>query len=170
VIGTVSHLALIGLLDWDTVAFGFERGWITQAEVGDFATRAVVDGADVPEPEVAQLAGALWLDSRDVGELLSRVANPASDPGKMTRRWALATLLVFRDSGLDEKTLQQALEDCYAEFGYLPEMRSLSRYSFSDDERAQRIEIGDAFAAPISNLSSVIAALGIAAAHPSLDS
>lgn len=119
------------LLNWDVLAYGRQRGWVTTGDLNRFATArlaAAIDDADLPA--VAELASAERLSDAEVDELLFQLipGRPSQD-GTASDSWRLAKLLELQSQDLAWAAKVTRLEELTAEFGFPADMQGCSRYA-----------------------------------------
>jgi hypothetical protein len=131
-------LKSLDLLSWTALSVGWERGWVTNTNVDEYATiQLQSDVSDVDLAAMATLASADQLDTREIAELLKQLAGREAEQDLITLdKWRLARLLELQATQLDwdEKVIR--LEELAAEFGYPPDMRLCSRYVGSEEIHA----------------------------------
>lgn len=125
----VGLMDALGLLDWKVLSIGWDRGWVTRAEVTDYAVERLRADADDDSDCVASLASPEDQGDGLIQGLLARLAGEeAEENGSALEKWRLVRLLDLDDMdlGWDEKVTR--LEEIGAEFAYPPDMRLCTRY------------------------------------------
>ncbi len=113
-------LASLGLLDWATVKFGYQKRLLTQAQVADIATQRL-QGQTNPSPQLAALC-ICGLDSpeetlQDLGTLIDPTAELPDEI--LLGRWRLADLLeIATDHRLSSDSRWDAIVHHFHAFDY----------------------------------------------------
>lgn len=119
----------LGFLDWRAMSIGWDRGWVTRADVVDHALDRLQSDAVDDRAALASLTSAENLDGESIRELLAQLAGGQTEEDDSSlEKWRLVRLLDLNrmDLGWDEKVTR--LEELVAEFGYPPDMRLCTRY------------------------------------------
>ncbi len=125
----ITELKELDLLCWSTLLVGQQKGWVTKADIGDYATKLLSDGLDNDDGNIAVLAGADSYDDSEVKELMLQVVNGSYSEVDALEKWRLATLLALSKSSLSEEEKIDKLQEIYSEFDYPEDMSSCSIYS-----------------------------------------
>lgn len=151
------ELQQLGLLDWPTCLAGLKGGWMAASDVEALAMSEVLT-TDSIDSEVAELTSAKSFDLDRVERLVEGLAAQRSGTrmDDVVRRWMLAFLLEIFSKSVSDEQRQQELEDLYAEFGFPEELRTLSKYNFSSEERAEIPVVGHQVLSPLAELVTVI--------------
>jgi len=142
-------LTRLRLMDPLVLSFGFERGWVTHADVCDYAVQRLAAGES---PRAAVELAIIDIGARyRIIDLLHQWAQvegrPTQDSRHALRVWMFAALRWIASSGNDPEQQLDHLEDAYAALGYPPEMRECSRYFVPPADRA--IPIGHTTDSPL---------------------
>jgi hypothetical protein len=151
----------LGLLDWSTVLVGYRRGLIDARDVSEVAVQAVIESVNEVGCELAALTSAGALSGPDVDDALVGLAGsePTTSHDTAVRRWLLGRLVQLQRAELADDERLDVLQEVYAEFGFPEELRFVSRYNLTVDERAVRPSVGDQLVSPIDGLRMAVARL-----------
>jgi len=146
-----------GLLDATTALRGWREDWLSGSQVSDWAVAALVADDGGVDPDLVALTSAERLPPADVQDLLeARAAAETTAEEVAHQRWMLAALLALRDEPLGDEERLDRLDELYADLGYPEELRYISRYNFTPEERATP---GVSSAEPTSPLDAADAAI-----------
>ena len=145
-------LKSLNLLSWTALLVGWERGWVTKANLDDYATTQLQsDVSDVDLAATATLASANHLAAAEIAEPLKQLAGREAERDEITLdKWRLARLIELKSMQLDSDDKVIRLEELGAEFGYPQDMRFCSRYVGSEETNV---------AGPLDAMNSVISEL-----------
>lgn len=128
----IDALQTLNLLNWDVLACGRHRGWVTTADIQaySFTCMAGVSGDDEDLPVLAELAAAEKLTEWEIDEGLRQLTAEQSGQGGFGLDcWRLAKLVHLQSQELDWDEKVVRLEEIYGEFGFPDDMRGCTRYS-----------------------------------------
>jgi len=118
----------LGLLDWATAAYGFERSWLTVAEVHELVTAVIVE-RDQPETLLIKLT--LEQSELDISEQLMELARLTDMPIEAVEaRWLFAALESLNLLGLSDEDLLAGIQEVYSSHGFPESLRFASPYNF----------------------------------------
>jgi len=122
----IKKLLNLELLCWSTILLGMKKGWASRKDAIDFAVSLLVNGNE--DERVAIIAGG---ESLEDDELLKLILNQIeqTDRAADLDKWRLAHLVDIAESGSDEQTKLDRLQEVYANFDYPEDMASCSIYS-----------------------------------------
>jgi hypothetical protein len=118
-----------GLIDWGSLAAGWNRHWVTKSDVVGWAVYWLEEHPDETSIPISQLAGGESLDDEEISFLFAQVSPPSESlSASSLDKWRLVMLIDLAESDLswDEKVTQ--LECLQAEFAYPNDMRDCTRY------------------------------------------
>lgn len=118
------------LLDGGVIAFGIERGWLLPSTGIRYANE-VLDAGDA-RPHVVSLAIE---DDESAERIVASLRQwmhvdrlPSEDVGYTRRAWIYAALAWVSQSEMSAEAKLDVLEEIYAEFEYIDDLRECSRY------------------------------------------
>lgn len=118
----------LGLLDWATAAYGFERNWLTTADVQDLALAQVVE-ADDPAMDLIELTTEQ--SELDIAEHLASLAERSvPDVETLSERWLFAALEALNLSDLGGEELLVRVQEIYSAHGFPERLRFAVPYNF----------------------------------------
>ncbi len=126
---TVQKMESMGLMNWTALQLGWERHWLSKADVINHAVKWMQANPDDTRLAPALLAGAENSDDDEVGKLLAEIAgDSAKDENVAKDKWRLAALTALSEEpvGWEEKVTR--LEELRAAFGAPADMRLCTRY------------------------------------------
>ena len=125
-------LESLGFLDWCLLELGWDRGWVTKADLAAYATaKMLTDVTEADLAPIAMLSSPASLGDSDVTHVLKDLSTRYrrhNDSDHAIDKWRLAKLLVLQAQPIDWEEKVTRLEELGVEFGYPPDMRSCSRY------------------------------------------
>ena len=126
----IELLEELDLICWETLLFGFQRGWVAKNDVENFAARVIGCNIDGDSDVIAELSCARYLTDKEILELLSDLV-PMSNlaEGVVVDRWKLAMLGALDEGDLSQDAILDALQEVYVELGYPEDMSLCSIYS-----------------------------------------
>ena len=119
-------LADLGLAQWSTIIFGFEKHWFGREEIFEYAMSQLLIGCE--SEHTAIIAGGGNLSDEELFDIISKqteTVNCAAD----VDRWRLAFLHCIEMSNGSEENKISRLQEIYADFDYPEDMTSCSIYS-----------------------------------------
>jgi hypothetical protein len=124
---------------------------MTANDVSAFAVAGILEAETEVDSDLAYLTSAGALLQADVEERLISLSErcPVVHEETAVKRWLLASLVEVDRAELGEGAMLALLQDIYAEFGFPEELRYVSPYNFTFEERAAEAEVGDAMSSPL---------------------
>ena len=132
--GHLESIDRLGLMGWDVLLVGWDRGWVTREDVSRFAIDRLLSEAvgsdDMNTVMSLALAESEKLDHLDIKALLESLIRDSFDQktaiGK--DKWRLVVLISLDAEPLDWEAKVNTLQEVMAEFGYPPDMSHCFRY------------------------------------------
>jgi hypothetical protein len=129
------------LLDWSSLAVGWDRGWVSPEDVDQFATSWLTAHPADDDVSIALLADARSLSEEEIRERLFQVAQRREQfdvaDEKQHRfqvdKWRYAHLLSLQRAQLPDAEKIDRLQIMYAHFGYPKDMAGCSIYGLGPD-------------------------------------
>jgi len=153
-------LKTLGLLDWKTLLLGWDRDWVTTADVANYAVERLVSNTDEENKDVVLLGGAELLDKDTIRSYLDNLAGNQSKNEMSLEKWRLVFLMELDAMEVDWNEKVARLERLVADFDYPNDMSLCTRYGPSQ----AAIELGfaspgDLKVDPLDEMKSVISHL-----------
>ncbi|MEO0483198.1 MAG: DUF2247 family protein [Planctomycetota bacterium] len=123
-------LEQLALLNWDVIATGRMRGWITDADLSSFAARE----ADPSLPyemltAILELENAEQLSAEVIDQFLFQLSpKPIDQRSTELDVLRLAKLIELKTQDIEWEDLVTRLEELRSDFGYPEDMHGCSRY------------------------------------------
>ncbi|XDD51448.1 DUF2247 family protein [Leptospira sp. WS92.C1] len=147
----------LGKLSWPEVLFGMREGWLSPQSAIDIAVRKLESGSR--NPDELKLAGLLKEEITAVHEIVTKLTDAEVDTssGRSKVTWLRLLMAWLYENRSAIADPFRVIEELYADFEYLAEIRHLVRYNestrgFENNELAQK-QMEDDWAEYVRNIS-----------------
>lgn len=117
------------LVSWSILEYGFNRGWVSKANISDYATGLVAKTSEHLKDNFLIALDAEYREESELNGALQELKNLDLNCLDSATSWRFVKLLELRDSGLSEIVKIDKLQELYATFDYPLDMRPCSIYS-----------------------------------------
>lgn len=135
----------LGLVDWNTIYVGFERGYLSKKDVVTYALEQV-ESTDSSNYYLCLLAGGEYDSDSDIKEnLLNFMDSINNKEIKINesielKKYHLGYMIALQKESISEEDKIEKLQRLYADFDYPEYMMTCSIYYLENDKESNGIE------------------------------
>lgn len=127
----INILIKLGLLCWNTLLFGWKKGWVSREDIANYGVNLLSEGKDDDDENVTLIAANSSYDDDEILNLLVKLSDDDSD---VVDKWRLSNLICLAEESMSDQDKINALQELYSKFDYPEDMESCSMYAQDDQD------------------------------------